>query len=113
MKTINEFTADPKQNHVFTLEDGTVINITFEYRANQTGWFMSFIYEGRSFNNRRIVASPNMMRQFKDIIPFGLGCSTMDGGEPMFQTDFSSNRATFYLLNADDVQTVEDEIINA
>ena len=93
MKKINEFTADPKQNHVFTLEDGTVINITFEFRANQIGWFMSLTYEGREFSNRRIVTSPNMMRQFKDLIPFGFACSTKDGGEPIFQTDFSTNRA--------------------
>lgn len=113
MKTINEFTSEPKQKHVLTLEDGTVINITFEYRANQIGWFMSLTYEGRAFNNRRIVTSPNMLRQFKNIIPFGLGCSTTDGGEPTFQEDFSSKRAIFYLLNADDVQGVEDNIINA
>lgn len=112
MKTINELTVEPKQNHVFSLEDGSVINVTFEYRANQIGWFISFTYEGQSFNNRRIVTSPNMMRQFKDLIPFGFACSTTDGGEPTFQTDFENKRAVFYLLNEDDVVAVESDIIN-
>lgn len=113
MKKINELTSQPKQNHVFTLEDGTVINITFEYRSNQSGWFISFSYLTRTFNNRRIVNSPNMLRQFKDLIPFGFACTVTGGGEPTFKIDFESKRAVFYLLNEEDVQFVEDEIINA
>lgn len=112
MRLINEITSEPNQNHRFALEDGTDVNITFNYRVNQSGWFYSFTHEGRTFNNRRIVTSPNMIRQFKDILPFGFACTVEGGGEPIFQDDFELERAKFYLLDQSDVQSVEDDIIN-
>lgn len=112
MKLINEITNEPRQHHILTLDDGSTMSVNFEYRENQNGWFYSLEHETKSFYNRRIVTSPNMLRQFKNLIPFGLACVTTDGGEPVFINDFSSKRCKFYLLNSDDVQYVEENIIN-
>ena len=113
MRLINEITSEPNQTHTLALEDGTDVKITFNYRVNQSGWFYSFTHQDRTFNNRRIVTSPNMMRQFKDILPFGFACTVEDGGEPVFQDDFESGRAKFYLLDQSDVTDIEDNVINA
>lgn len=112
MRLINEITSEPKQNHTFALEDGTEIKIQFNYWENQSGWFMTFTWGEKTFSNRRIVTSPNMLRQFRDLIPFGFACIVEEKGEPIFKDDFETGRAKFYLLNSDDVQSVEDNIIN-
>lgn len=112
MKQISSITNDPRQRHRVLLPDSTVVDILMEYKKNQQGWFCSIAYEGLSFLNRRLVLSPNMLRQFKNLIPFGLACNTSDGYEPNFQDDFSNGRAQLYLLNSDDVAQVESDIIN-
>ncbi len=52
-----------------------------------------------------------MLRQFRNIIPFGLACVIADGFEPVYQDDFTSGRASLYLLNEADVAEVETLII--
>lgn len=114
MKLINELTNEAKQTLQFILDDGSVINFSMQYIDNQQGWFYSFSHStsGFSVNNRRMVTSPNMIRAFREILPFGFMCFTTDGQEPIFQSDFSSGRAKFYLLNAADVILAE-EVIHA
>ena len=108
------FTADPNQNLVIILADGTQINLTLNYFAGQEGWFYSLNYNSGQFivNNRRLVTSPNMLAQFENIIPFGLAVTTTDGYEPIFLTDFVSGRASFYILEAADVVAIAESIIN-
>jgi hypothetical protein len=48
-----------------------------------------------------------MLRAFRNILPFGLACTVADGMEPVFLTDFSEGRASIYLLQAEDIDTVE------
>lgn len=111
---IINFTADPNQNIIIVLDDGTSINMTLNYSAGQQGWFYSFNYNNGEYvvNNRRLVTSPNMLSQFSNIIEFGFALTTTDGYEPVFLDDFVSGRASFYILESQDVQIIADTIIN-
>lgn len=112
MKIINEITSEARQQHTLTLEDGGSVELELNYIANQKGWFYSATYAEKNFSvsNQRLVVSPNMIRKFRDIIPFGFACTTSDGYEPINQDDFSTKRALFYLLNEEDVVAVEAAI---
>lgn len=112
-KIIN-FTADPNQNVVIVLSDGTSINLTMNYSAGQRGWFYSFNYNNGKFivNNRRLVTSPNMLSAFENIIPFGFAVTTTDGYEPIFLDDFILGRASFYILESADIVTIAESIRN-
>lgn len=114
MKLITQLTNEAKQSLSFTLDNGSVIAFTIEYVDNQQGWFYSATHTASGFavSNRRLVMSPNLLRAFREIIPFGFMCSTSDGQEPIFQDDFSNGRAKFYLLNAADV-LVAEQVIHA
>ncbi|MFA5385865.1 MAG: hypothetical protein WC364_14625 [Eubacteriales bacterium] len=107
MHKIEDITADPKQQMALMLSTGKKIDFTLWYSETQKGWFYSFSYENRTYNGRRIVNSPNMLRAFRNILPFGLACTVADGMEPVFLTDFSEGRASIYLLQAEDIDTVE------
>lgn len=115
MRQINTISDAPNQNTVIVLDDGTKINFTMNYFANQQGWFYSINYNNSQFvaNNRRMVTSPNMLNAFQNIIPFGLSVTTTDGYEPIFIDDFITGRASLYVLDEADVLLIEDAISNA
>ena len=109
---IVNLTQDPNQNITIVLGDGSTIAITFNYYANQQGWFYNLNYNNGQFvaNGRRVVASPNMLSAFQNIIPFGLAVTTTDGYEPIFIDDFATGRASLFVLEADDVAITEAAI---
>lgn len=98
---------EPKQTFIVSLDDNTKIPMTFEYRANQTGWFMGFEYEGSTYQNIRLTTSYNLFRGYRNWLPFGLRCDTLDGLEPMDLYDFSTGYASVYILNKTDIATTE------
>lgn len=113
MRRIDNLTDNANQDLKIVLDDGTIINLAFRFYANQLGWFYDVAYQGWSSNGRRLVMSPNMLRQFRDIIPFGLACTTIDGYEPFDVIDFRSGRVSLFVLNQEDVAFVEANICNA
>jgi len=60
-------------------------------------WFMSVEWEGFELNGVRVTKSPNMLEQYRNIIPFGISCN-VSGGEPTIGNDFSSGRAVLVVL---------------
>jgi len=108
MYQIQQITSDANQQQQLALPDGTLITLQLTYYDQQYGWFANISY-GSSFvlNGFRIVTSPNILRQWKNLIPFGLCCVTQDDMEPTQLQDFSSGYATLYVLSSDDVQLYE------
>ena len=53
MYLLNNLGNEPKQKLTMMLEDNTKLELFFEYKANQQGWFFGFIYGGASYQNIR------------------------------------------------------------
>ncbi len=111
MKQINSLTDDSKQLLNMTLDDASRVTMRINYIPAQNGWFYSLLYGTFQVYNRRLVNSPNALRAFRQIIPFGLCCTVVDGYEPVYQDDFTSGRVTLYILNATDVLETETLIV--
>jgi len=111
MKQIQSITDDPKQKMTFILENGDKVIISLEFISGQKGWFLSLEYGSFKVRNRRVVTSPNMLRAFKNILPFGIACITADKQEPIYKDDFSTGRAEMFILNETDIDYVETNII--
>lgn len=107
MRQINAFTQDPKQNLTVVLEDGSKAQMSLRYVTNQAGWYYDLTYGSFSVANRRLVNSPNMLRQFRGVLPFGLALTVSDGYEPIYQDDFVTGRVLVYVLSQADVLGVE------
>ena len=112
MLQITTITDSPYQTLVLKLENGQPLQITLRYSYLQKGWYYSLIYGSYTVNNRRLIYSANMLRQIRNIIPFGLACLMTDLYEPVFIEDFISGRATLYTLNLDDVALVESSLMS-
>ena len=112
MKQITSISNDAKQSMSFVLDNGEKINISLVYLESQLGWFISIIYgEVLTINNRRVVTSPNFLRAFRDILPFGISCTADNGQEPILIDTFSDGRCKLYVLNETDVEYVETTVI--
>lgn len=98
---------EARQELTMILDDGVRIVFTFEYRANQLGWFFGFKYGENDYQNIRLTTSYNILRAYRNWLPFGLRCDTADDEEPMGIDDFITGYATVYLLSQTDVQAIE------
>lgn len=105
MLLIQRVTSNPLQKQALILDDGTVVSLTMYFRPMQQGWFINELMWG-SFvlNGLRICNSPNMLYQFRNQIPFGLACFSVNNREPSLQQDFSSGASKLYILTEAEVQ---------
>lgn len=75
----------------------------------QYGWFIdTLIYGDFTLNGMRITNSLNMLRQFKNKIPFGIACVSSEDIEPMFKESFRSGDSRLLILTESEVEEVED-----
>lgn len=104
MLQIQQITSAPLQQQALTLDDGTRVTIKLYFRPMQYGWFLEELTYG-SFVLRglRISNSPNMLYQWRNLLPFGIACFSSGNREPMLQQDFSSGASKLYLLTKAEV----------
>ena len=107
MTQITGINTISKQTFTLVLSNGGQANLYLEYMEGQQGWFYSITYGTWSATYRRLVVTANMLRAFRNIIPFGLGLMTTDGYEPIFINDFQNGRAQLFLLDQSDVASFE------
>lgn len=109
MQLIQQVTNDTRQKQSITLPDGSIVQVSIYFIPLQYGWFIDFLtYGDFQLNGIRITNSPNILRQWKNKIPFGIACISKANREPMFQEDFSSGNSKLYLLSEEEVQAYED-----
>ena len=112
MKQITSITSRPKQRRTHALENNETVDFYLYYLPRQQSWFYNFTYKNLTVNCSRVVLTPNSLRQFKNIIPFGIAFTAEGFVEPCALDDFSNRRVSMFVLNSDDVKQVESEIFN-
>ncbi len=110
MFLIQQITTQPRQSQTLVLPDGSLLNLSIYFIPMQFGWFVtSLTYGDFVLNGLRITVSPNMLRQFKNQIPFGFSCvSNGQNREPSQQQDFSSGAFSLFLLDQAEVNQYEE-----
>lgn len=98
---------EAKQKITMLLEDNSRVIFTFEYKPNLLGWFFGFEYNDINYQNIRLTTSYNILRAYRNYLPFGLRCDTLDLEEPLDLDDFVTGYATVYLLTKADVEAIE------
>lgn len=107
MKKISGLTNDPKQQLAIVVDGYDALTLTLEYKSQQYAWYMSVVWGDFSIYGERVAVSYNLLRQFKDILPFGLAVSGIEAMDPLFKDSWLSANS-LYLLDATDLATVED-----
>lgn len=110
MQQITTLTNEPNQRHQIVLDNNETVDFRLYFSARQQSWYFDFTYKQTTANGFKVTLSPNALRCFRKTIPFGIAFDTEGYVEPFQLDDFSSGRIKMYVLNSEDVQTVEQEI---
>lgn len=120
MKKINGLTNQATQVVDLVLEDGSRATLALSFRPQQNGWFYDLSWPGTTAlplpfqaQNLRLVTAGNLLRQFRDFLPFGLAVFTPDNSDPMTQNCFVDGTVDLVLLGAADVEAVEAAVYAA
>ena len=112
MLYINHLTSDPQQQANLTGIPGVSIGLTLRFMPRVQRWIMGLTYGTESIQGIAVTTSPNMLRQYRNIIPFGIACLTASGLDPYTVNDFANQASNLYLLNAADVAAIEAELFS-
>ena len=112
MKQITEISQDSKQIFDIFTEDNQNFELRLEYSDQQQGWFYGITFGEFILNGARLVTGTNILRSYKNIIPFGLSVLTDDLSEPIFIDDFTTERVNIFLLTELEVEQVETDFYN-
>ena len=110
---IENVTDEAKQAHHIVLADGSTMDLTLTYLPTIQRWQFDIVHPQLTAYGRLLTHHPNLLRQWQNIIQFGLACIVSDGAEPFDIEDFASGRVELYVLDATDVADVESKIIGA
>ncbi len=108
MYQVLNITADPNQTFDLLLPDSSQsFKLTMRYKARLDSWYMDLVYQDFSIYSRRVCSLPNLLQQWRKVLPFGLGCYTLDGTDPFFLEDFSNGRCGLMVLSQTDLDNLE------
>ena len=97
MQEITSITNSSKQRMTLVLENNETVDFT---------------YKELTVNGSRVTLTPNALRQYRRLIPFGIAFVTQGFVEPFSISDFSNGRVKMYVLNSDEVEQIEAEVYN-
>ena len=107
MYLIQQITSDACQQQTLVLPDGSSLFMQMYFSPIQQSWlFQQLVWGTFTLNRYKIVNSPNLLNQWKNIIPFGIACYSTNNRDPGLQEDFSSGNSLLYILTAAEVLEV-------
>lgn len=109
MLLINSLTNNPMQQFTLTGIPGIQISVLLRFMPRTQIWNMDITYGDFVAEGIPLVCSPNLLRQWRNIIPFGLACTSIYFLDPYTVNDFANQIANLYLLDSADVAAVEAE----
>jgi len=108
MYQIQSITSAPQQEFVLAVPDSSeTAQLTLTYCSNTQSWQMGLTYGETVITGRRVCSSPNLLRAWKNVFPFGLACYALDGSDPYYLEDFQNGRCGLLILSAAEVANLE------
>lgn len=113
MLEIQAITSDPYQQHTIVLDDGTLVGFTLRFVPLQETWvFDNITYGDFILNGLRCCNAPNLLYQWHNILPFGIGCFSAANREPSLQEDFQSKNSKLYILTQAEIREYAEFLEN-
>ena len=110
MNLIDNITDQANQETKPVLDDGSILTLDLMFNGSTQRWMMNVSHPLLTVNGIAICNFPNLLRDWRNVIDFGLACITTSGVDPVNVEDFVNGNASLYLLNAADVAAAESTI---
>ena len=108
MRKITKLTNASKQKIVAIGDDGEQVTLSLSYSSTQEAWNISISEGDFVANGIQLTVSPNILHGYKNIVLFGIACTSIDGQEPKYIDDFQNDRIELFLMSQADRDAVEE-----
>jgi hypothetical protein len=113
MVQIDNLTDAADQVSTLQMPDGSVGTLELIFLASCSLWMFNFThpqFPNGADNGQMLCQHPNILRNFKNVLDFGMACESVNGNNPVSVEDFANGNITLYILDASDVAAVEADI---
>ena len=107
---INNLTNFADQTTTLQLPDGSSATMELIYNGTTERWIMNLTYGTFAAYGIGVCCYPNLLRQWMNIIPFGIACTTPDQTDPIAVNDFFTGRVSLYILTQTDIASIESTV---
>lgn len=107
MKLLNKISSAPRQQFKVIGIGGERIDLLMWFSPTQGAWMFNISWQGFTLNGAVMTLSPNILRGYRNNIPFGISCVSEDGIDPAYVDDFETGRVQLFILSRDEVQQIE------
>lgn len=114
MFQITNLSANAHQQTTVLLEDKSAAVVSLNFYPRTQKWNIDVTHKTFSAKGIGLCIHPNLLRAFRNNLPFGIACYAEDGVDPFDITDFDTGRVKLYLLDStggvDEVGLVESGV---
>lgn len=110
MTQVDNVSNQANQTTQVVLTDGSILSLQLIYNGSTQRWTLNVSHPALTVNGMNLSCHPNMLREWRNVIAFGLACTTLSGYDPTAIDDFTNGQAQLYVLTAADVQDVEANV---
>lgn len=108
MIEITKLTDSSKQKLQVIGEDGEQVLLRLTYSSTQEAWNINIEYLEKFINGLQLTVSPNILHNYKNVIPFGISCTSTDGFEPKYIEDFANGRIKLFMTSIEERDNLEE-----
>lgn len=112
MQIITQITNNPMQTMKLVLDTKELVQFNLRFMPTQMSWYCDVIYNDIEIYGLKVALFPNLLRHFKNMLPFGIGFSANDHVEPFSIEDFTNGRVQMFVLNKQEVEEIESVVFN-
>lgn len=111
MQFLNNLTDAADQLMTVPLPDGTSVQLEFFYCPGIQRWTVDISHPLLNMHGFNLCLGPNILRQWRNVITFGMAVTSTNGLDPLFIDDFKNGICSVFILSAAEVLQVEQEIL--
>lgn len=108
MIEITGITPDYKQKLLITITNFGYAQLILSYKPNQYAWFFDLTWQDFTTTNQQLTMAPNILRQYRKILPFGIMCINSSNIDPIILESFNTDTKLYLMDSAEVIQLEAD-----
>ena len=113
MIQIQNLTDSSDQITAIQLQDGSTATLELIYLGAVQRWVFNLThpdFPNGALQGQMLCQHPNILRQFRNVLDFGMACVSSNGNDPVQIEDFANGNITIFMLDSADVTFVEQNV---
>ena len=109
MLEISGITTDYRQKLFINITNFGAAELILQFKPNQYAWYFDLTWQDFSVTNQQLTMAPNILRQYRNVLPFGIMCFNNSTVDPIVLESFVTD-TKLYLLESAEVFAIEADV---